>query len=186
MIFKYRGNRNYLHSTTVINYLLSNNFFFEKIRFIKLSQNQLKISKYKTKKTFAQIKLTNNNIIYLIETKKKILQKENYDETKVEKNNIIKNNSIIYNFQKNCNLNIFEILICITKVLNENISSSEGKWLVSEIQLFNIKKLLNVNLKKKDIIKVTRSKYLKPFASENNFFFNSKLIGTAYFVLIKK
>ena len=166
--FNFRGNRNYLHSASVINFLLKKNFIFNKIVFKKFSINQIEFSNNISENNFGIIDYKNfNRRLYMNETDKKILNRELYDEELLIKNSII-NDSEIFIDSLNDNYTVIDLFIALTKKLNQNLYPSKKKWIACDLTItneyfFNLfkdpSKVFNIEVK--------RDKFLKPFISVN-------------------
>tara|TARA_Y100000816_G_C26037534_1_gene543285 strand:+ start:393 stop:992 length:600 start_codon:yes stop_codon:yes gene_type:complete len=154
---QYRGKRNYLHSTDILQQILK--YFFERelkhfeIFFRKPIRNVPKVmvfKKYSSK--YDKISFTSFNFImskvkyfgYLIITKKKILKRKEYAENLIQSK--IKINRKILNIFKIKGFDFIEIVSAsIMKYLKKNSPEKDKKWYFAKMYLENISYKKNNN-----------------------------------------
>ena len=182
-MFLFKGNRSYLHSTDIINFIEKNYKYNQiDIRFYKLLRSQPKITLSKKNNTKANIiaeigikKL--KKYLNFFETNQKIKNSYSYDE------NLLKNYFKINNQEVKCNflttIKRLDLIVSMSKEWHIKKINKKKIWMVVRI---NLKKMI-IDSKHKNICvrisKITNKKY-----TVSDIYINEKHHGKIYYSVI--
>ena len=179
----FRGKRNYLHSTTVINHIYVNNIKFKEIKFHNMAKNQIEFSKDKKNNIFGEIYLSddkeNENVIYMNETDNPITMFEEFAEDEIISMISQKDNRLIFNTLTK-KFTFFDITIIMIKHLNYIQYPSKKKWLAGSLKLLNDK----IDFFPKYEIIVDIEKFITGKFSNNIIYYNSLKVAECKFFLV--
>ena len=185
--FKFRGDRKYLHSATILNHLYDLKFNFNKIEFKNFSKEQINFSNKEEKELFAIIDFENfKKKIFLNKTNEAITQTELYPENLI-KSSLDKNAKLInlnLPIDRSFAFTIFDVFICLTKKLNYELFPSNNKWIAADLEIIDESLIEYFPFKNISMLKIVRVNFLKPYISINKLFINNKLVAKTRFSLV--
>lgn len=182
LIATFRGNRNYLHSATVINHIYSNKINFKEIKFHKFTKNQIEFSKKRKSELFGKIYLNSkkiDNVIYMNETNTSIIAKQEYPEDEIIKATSIRDTRLIFK-PKATKFTFFDITIAMIKQLNYIRFPTEKKWIAASYELLNNE----IDFFPKYEIIVEIDKLISGKCSDNQIYYNSSKVAKSKFFLV--
>jgi len=186
-LFKFRADRKYLHSTTILNHLYDLKFKFNKIEFKNFSKEQINFSNKEEKELFAIIDFENfKKKIFLNKTNEAISEAEPFPENLI-KGSLNKNDKSIklkLPIDRSFAFTIFDIFVCLTKQLNYELFPSNNKWIAADFEVIDESLIDHFPFKNINILKVLRANFLKPYISTNKLFINNKLVAKTRFSLV--
>lgn len=185
--FKFKGDRDYVHGTDMINKFLDvyKNISKFSIRIKKMTTKNLRI----TQKASNQVVVATISIkehheeqkFFLAETETGADGRYPYDEKKLLSDSKVDNNKEEISMNLDVSYNLIENLVALNKQLVSKVVSSNVKWLFVGMELeqipdFNNSDCANLKIEKKLGIKLIKS----------SIWINEKKIGSISFSAIKK
>ena len=186
--FQFKGNRDYVHGTDMINKYLSNKSGVESlsVQIKKMTSNNLRITSDSDNQVVVaefNIQLNNQKTEkdYLVETEHEASGRYEYDEEGLVSEAQIKKDEKSISMQSDNSYTFIENVVALHKKLVSTIISDEVKWLFVGLDLTEIPKIENSTKLLLSVMKNLGTKLV-----QSKIAINGKEIGTIKFSSIKK
>lgn len=174
--FKLKGNRNYLRGADIYRYFIKKNFkdikieFKKRIKYIPILTNYSKVKNKNRISSIVEFK-KNSKIsrICLIDSKKKITEKESYSENIIYKYFKLNKNGASCNFKTK--FSAIDVVVALNKIFH-NKKIKQNEWYLAKLEL---KQALSDNPLKKYTLKLKSNTLNK--LTTIHLFENKKKIG---------
>ena len=179
----FRGTRNYLHSTTVLNHIYNDNTRFKEVKFHKMTKYQIEFSNERKNSFYGEIYFDNDeknkSIVYMNETNDLIKKIEEYSEQEIINMTYKKKDKLFFNASTK-KFTFFDVTIAMIKYLNYlRYPSAKKKWVAGSYKLNN-----KIDIFPKSEIVVEINKTILDNFSNNIIYYRSSKVAESNFFLI--